>query len=341
METTAPAPLAHLKRDVRELVEEFLNCPLEDLPSEELCAIQQQIIVLREYYQNHKTRRGREWQYGKNRSRLVAYALAYFPYHVELVGMAIQEALPELDVLRDWDLAPNKDHFGVTRYALVGCGAAPELYGLLRHLASRLYSSGRRKDVTPNISISLFEPELNHWMNVVEAVTEPLIRRGSWLKTQLDEQRIRLKWSQDRERIPHLGIRGEYDFVLIQCVLNELGTRNWSAWLSQVMEYNVALGGIICVIDTDSRVHDHLKYLGFGHSVDLNLEWSESGPRKLDPITTGLLFGRVHGRIEKRYVSATASFWEKTTLAQGRRLPPRRASQTGREIRRPKWQSKS
>lgn len=314
-------PLARLKQDVRKRVEEHLDCELENLTGEEITAIQRQIVSLRYHYQRPGTRR---WHYGKNRHRLIAYALAYYPYHVELVGEAIQAALQEFRVSRSWDLAPEQSDSGESRFAIVGCGAAPELYGLLRYLASRLYSSGQRASITPDISIALFEPELPRWRALVEALTKPLIQRSPWLMDQLDAQQIRINWSQDREPIPRLKIRGQYDFVLIQCVLNELSAQSWSAWVSQVMEANVAPGGLICVIDMDPAVHDQLSSLGFHYATHLTLRWSDSGPRELDPTTSGLLFAEADGRRERLNVRATASFWEKMTISKGRSMPPRR-----------------
>ena len=325
-------PLARLKQDVRKRVEERLGRQLEHLTREEVTAIQREIVSLRYHYRRPNTR---GWRYGQNRHRLIAYALAYYPYHVELVGEAIQAALHEFSVPRSWDLTSEQCHFGETRFAIVGCGAAPELYGLLRYLANRLYSSGQRADIAPDISISLFEPELSRWWALVEALTEPLIQRSPWLKDQLDAQRIRINWSQDREPIPRLIIRGEYDFVLIQCVLNELDSRSWSTWLCSVMETNIAPGGLICVIDMDPGVHDQLSSLGFHYATHLTLRWSESGPRELDPTTSGLLFAEADGRKERLNVRAKASFWEKKTISKSRSLPPRRVAASRLETRTP------
>ena len=58
-----------------------------------------------------------------------------------------------------------------------------------------------------------------------------------------------------------------------------------------MMETNVAPGGLICVIDTDTSAHDQLQSMGFHRSTHLTLLWSESGPRELDPTTSHLLFG--------------------------------------------------
>ena len=321
METFELKPLAQLKRDVRELVEGYLGCGLEHLPPRALAAIQREIVALREHY--HRPHAPR-WRYGENRHRLVAYALAYYPYYVELVSEAIQGASNEFSVPRKWDLTPERGHSGTARYAVIGCGAGPELYGLLRHLASILYSPGRREAVTPDISIALFEPERRRWMGVAEAVTKPLIGRIPWIEQQREAGRIRINWSLDPEPIPSLSPHGEYDFVLIQLVLNEVDLL-WPTWLRGLMEANLAPGGVICVIDTNKAVHDQLRELGFGRAKSLTLEWCETGPRQLDPTTTNLLFRDAHdGLIERRTVRAMASFWEKATIRGRRHLPPRR-----------------
>ena len=312
-------PLAQLKRDVRKMVEERLGCALERLPPRALAAIQREVVALREHYTRPRISK---WRYGENRYRLAAYALAYYPYHVELVSEAIQGATNEFNVPRKWDLTPQHGHSGTARYAMIGCGAGPELYGLFRHLASALYSTGCRESATPDISVSLFEPEREHWKGVADAVTKPLIRRIQWIEQQREAGRIRINWSGDTEPIPGLSLDGEYDFVLIQLVLNEVDLL-WPTWLSGVMESNLAPGGMICLIDTNKAVHSRLRELGFGRAVDLNLRWSETGPRKLDPTTTKLLFRDADRLIEKRSVRAMASFWEKETI-RGRRLPPRR-----------------
>ena len=229
---------------------------------------------------------------------------------------------------RKWDLTPERGRSGTTRYALIGCGAGPELYGLLRHLAGVLYSSGRRESVTPDISVSLFEPEWEQWKDVADAVTKPLIQRNIWIEQQREADRIRINWSPDLEPIPNLSLRGEYDFVLIQLVLNEVDLL-WPTWLRGIMETHLAPGGMVCVIDMNKAVHDQLQELGFGRVRSLTLEWSETGPRKLDPITSNLLFSDADGQREKRFVNAKASFWEKTAVLGIRRRPPRRAGGSG------------
>ena len=320
MEAFKLKPLSRLKQDVRELIEEHLHRPLEDLTREEVTAIRREIAALRKHY---KSIDEPGWQYGENPYRLVAYALAYYPYHVELVSEALQRASNEFRVPRQWDLTPKRGHSGTARYAVIGCGAGPELYGLLRHLASILYSTGRREAVTPDISIALFEPERRRWMGVAEAVTKPLIGRIPWIEQQREAGRIRINWSLDSEPIPSLSLDGEYDFVLIQLVLNEVDLL-WPTWLSGLMEANLAPGGVICVIDTNKAVHDQLRELGFDAAKRLSLAWSETGTRKLDPITTKTLFRDADGLIERRTVRAMASFWENATVQGRRRLPPRR-----------------
>ncbi|MCY3624356.1 MAG: hypothetical protein OXH68_21940 [Gammaproteobacteria bacterium] len=320
MDTFEHKPLEYLKRDVRKRVEVYLGCELEHLPPRTMDAIQREIIALRGHYRDPATG---GWQYGRNRPRLVAYALAYYPYYVELVSDAIQIASKEFVVPRRWDLTPDRGHTGTARYAIVGCGAGPELYGLLRHLAGTLYSSGNRASVTPDISISLFEPERERWAAVAEAVTKPLIGRIPWIEQRREAGQIRIGWSPDPEPIPSLSLHGEYDFVLIQLVLNEVDLL-WPTWLSRVMEANLAPGGTICVIDTNHAVHDQLRELGFCPAKSLSLEWSEAGPRKLDPITSSQVFRDADGLIERRGVKAMASFWENAAIRGRRRLPPRR-----------------
>lgn len=83
MEAFEPKPLAYLKRDVRKMVEERLGSDLEHLPSQDLATIRREIVALRNHYRRPDDR---EWKYGRSRYRLAAYALAYYPYHVELVS---------------------------------------------------------------------------------------------------------------------------------------------------------------------------------------------------------------------------------------------------------------
>lgn len=316
-------PLAYLKRDVRQMVEACLGCELERLPPRTLAGIQRETVALRKHYR--ETGIG-GWEYGRNRYRLVAYALAYYPYYVELISEAIQSAFDQFNLPRKWDLTPE-DKSGTTRYAIVGCGAGPELYGLLRHLAGALYSTGHRESFTPDISVSLFEPERERWTPVADAVTKPLLGRSPWIEEQREARRIRINWSGDVDPIPSLRLDGEYDFVLIQLVLNEVDLL-WPAWLSGVMESNVAPGGMICVIDTNHSVHNELRGLGFSPAKDLSLEWSEDGPRKLDPITSKTVFSEMPGLIERRTARARVSFWENAMIRRRRRLPPRRIDES-------------
>lgn len=95
------------------------------------------------------------------------------------------------------------------------------------------------------------------------------------------------------------------------------------------METHLSPGGMVCVIDMNKAVHDQLRELGFGRAKSLTLEWSETGPRKLDPITSNLLFSDADGQREKRFVNAKASLWEKTAVLGIRRRPPRRAGGSG------------
>ncbi|MCY3821473.1 MAG: hypothetical protein OXH52_19325 [Gammaproteobacteria bacterium] len=306
------APVAIIRAEV---------CSLERLRPEELAAIRREIKALRQHYK-HPDSGG--WRYGENRHRLVAYALAYYPCQVELFGEAIQEAFDGFRVPRKWDLTPKDGLLGA-RYAIVGCGAGPELYGLLRYVANCLYASGHREDVVPDIRITLFEPELECWSCLFEAVTKPLIQRGQWLAEQMGAGRIRIEWSREREPIPEMNIQGKYDLVIVQHVLNELNERIWSGWLQRVMRDNVRSRGIICVIDPERDVHSELRSLGFDRSVKLDFRWSENGARKLDPVATKLLFTGESGLIERLNVRATALFWEKTTAVRvGPRLPPSR-----------------
>ena len=197
----------------------------------------------------------------------------------------------------------------------------PELYGLLRHLSNNAPASGWRG---PDVAISLFEPERERWKGVAEAVTEPLMRRDPWIAEQQQSGGIQITWSKDATPIPGLRLDGQYDFVLLQLVLNEVDLF-WPNWLEGVMASNVAPGGMVCVIDMERAVHKELGRLGFGHAQSLNLHWSDAGPREMDPITSTALFSDDPGLIEKRNANAQVSFWERLAGSDRKPLPPRRA----------------
>ena len=317
-------PLALAKRDVRKCVERHLGCTLGALDATRLRAIRRELAALRERYRG--SQRG-AWPYGKSDARLVAYALGYYPYHIELVAEALA-AVPELCGRRGWDLRlPHATNArpAETRFALVGCGAAPELYGLLRYIAHDLWRSGTRQEVVPNLKITLHEPEHRSWKPIADAITKRLLERHTWIKTAMEANAIRVGWSQSRDRIPNLELRGRYDFVLIQLVLNELDADGWVPWLLRACQ-RLHPGGLVCVIDTDSGVHSKLSRLpGFRRSVELDLRWGQEA-RRLDDATSACLFPsssrpivshkESHER-EKLTMRATASFLARPRDYQG------------------------
>ena len=101
MEVPEPRPLATLKSNVRKRVEEWMGCELKFLDSRGLARIGREIDGLRAYCRSVSAG-GCAWEYGASRDRLIAYALAYFPYHVELVSYALAAMRDELRE-RDWD----------------------------------------------------------------------------------------------------------------------------------------------------------------------------------------------------------------------------------------------
>ena len=333
-------PLARLKRDVRECVEERLGRPIRNLTPSHLDLIRSEVDELRRRY---RSRSRHPWKYGESNARLVAYALAYYPYHVELVPEALA-AFPALHADRGWDLKSTRAARGraaTTRHALVGCGAAPELYGLLRYLAQNLYLSGIRDRVAPNLEVTLYEPEHHQWKPVFDAVTSRLIERNRWLAAAIQTGDVRIRWSPAAAPIPHLDLGCQYDFILLQLVLNELPQHTWLGWLAQAREECLAPGGVLCVIDTDASVHDALAgSLGFQRSSPINLEWGESELRKLDAQTTACLFPGpdIHGGAarsnehEKHRMTARASFFMKPAYrtASRERRSPRQAPPTPR-----------
>lgn len=328
-------PLEHLKRDIRKHVEERLRRPIGKLSESQLRQIRCELGELRRRY---RTRHRHAWAYGKNNARLVAYALAYYPYHVELAAEALT-ADPTLLARRGWDLRHAHsplDARTVTRHALVGCGAAPELYGLLRYLSQNLYLTGDRDRASPNLEISLYEPEHRKWRAIFDALTWPLLQRNPWLDSNLQAGNVRIRWVSADARIPQLDLEHRYDFILLQLVLNEIEPPVWKSWLARVLHQCLAPGGLLCVIDTDPSVHDTLaRQLGFRYSAHLDLRWGNGESRKLDAQTSNSLFpGPSHTRgqtseREKLRMAVQASFFEGPVSeadSQHRRLPPRQAS---------------
>ena len=322
-------PLAFVKRDVRKCVEDHLGCTLGTLDGPRLDAIRAEFVALRKHYRSDL---GGAWAYGESGARLVAYSLGYYPYHVELVAEALA-AVPEIQSRRRWDLRAhhraNSRRLG-TRYALIGCGAAPELYGVLRYLAAELWREGNRGNVIPDLKITLHEPEQNEWKPIADAVTKQLLKRHRWVSSCMDDQQIRIGWSNPCDGIPQLQLRGRYDFVLLQLVLNELDPGDWIPWLRETCDRGLASGGLVCVIDTDRGVHDIMSQMpGFCRSVDLNLRWGQEERRRLDARTTACLFPGGAGERERLAMRAKASFLVGRMHGEGvdAARPPRR---TGR-----------
>ncbi len=340
MRTPPQPPLARLKRDVRERVEEHIGCALHELSARRLQAIQGELAALRQHYRN---RPARSWAYGETDARLVAYSLGYYPYHVELVAEALA-AIPDIRARHAWDLRsrhPARNGQSATRHALVGCGAAPELYGLLRYIANGLWRSDRRSSVTPDLEITLYEPEHAKWKPIAEALTKPLIHRSGWLDGNLRRGAIRINWSPRIERVPRIQLPGVYDFLLVQLVLNEIDRCDWQPWLAKARDEHLAPGGMICVIDTDPSINHEIAHMGgFQRSVDLHLRWGPTQDRKLDAATTACLFPdapTANARTkptehEKLGMRATASFIENPGHAANAkavpklRRPPRRTT---------------
>lgn len=308
-------PLQRLKADVRKLVKKnLLGDKIESLDPTRRGSIQHEIVVLRDHYRDLRSGPGDGgWNYGESEDQLIAYALAYYPYYVEVVPEAIAKISFQTE--RHWNLASSHKDIGQeeTKYAIVGCGSAPELYGLLRYIRHLAFVAGDERPV--NTCIKLFEPNRQCWEPLATAITKPLIKRSVWLKEAMDEKVVRIFWSLET-RIPDLELPSEFDVTIAQHVLNEVRSEDRANWLSKAM-ISLVPGGLFLVVDVKPDVHEELQGMGFA-LVNVGLCWSEKGERRLDRVVTNL-FRDLPREFERKMVEVKVSFYEKPAVPKTQR----------------------
>ena len=175
-------PLKNLKTTVRNRLEDYVGSRVEDWEPSRIDRVRRAIEAVRQHYRELKeTGSDPKWSYLASEEGMIAYALAYYPYYVELVPEVLSRT--EFKVDRDWHLGKLRDPAdGTIRYAFVGAGAGPEVYGLLRYISQVAFSGGVRETIRPNLSIELFEPAADSWKWLADAVTKPLITKGTVAK---------------------------------------------------------------------------------------------------------------------------------------------------------------
>ena len=303
------APLRRLKTNVRKLLEEELAAEIEDWGASRIDGVRAEIERFRRHYRElREVGADHQWAYPTTQNGLIAYALAYYPYYVELLSEALSRV--EFEVDRDWHLAPAGIRAEApVRFAFVGCGPGPEVYGLLRYVSKLAYDGEHREAIRPNLSVELFEPAARSWRWLADTLTTSLISRGTWLDDHIERENIRISWSEDRPGVPKLRLPGLFDIVIVQFVLNEVGDDDRSVWIKRVVQENLADGGLLIVVDTDPSVH-----AGLGDDfrrVCVNLHWTEDGERQLDRKTSELIFTDAGDSVEKRRVRSAVSVMER------------------------------
>ena len=130
---------------------------------------------------------------------------------------------------------------------VVGCGPAPELYSLARVLAS-------------DAVVTLVDEEMPVWKPLIRGFTVPLVRESLGL-LGIVHKISRVKIQQGT----HGSVRGSFDLVIAQQVLNEIAVRppslnkgeDWPlSAIGTIRAWRAGLvrpGGAIVVVDNDRR----------------------------------------------------------------------------------------